>query len=314
MIYSFSPLFIRKILLPLLLCNLLILYSSDRLAVLNYRISQHFTKKIDDMKAMYYTTSGRVLYFMDNTVTPFAASIYVKVMETLEYIHSHPMLEKIWDWLLSLDIEKHYQNFKYYVVDVIVKYNEILDRIDSFWEKLNNIPGMSFFVRAVQGYIKAVSSTQRTLICQLFLCNYVLKITNAWFFQIRWVYDVTELDRLVQALMTELRVQGWQALVNWWHSNCRHIQPHVTRYDPEHGEYEVQMKMPVSFSRVSGVPDWPIFKHWDRVKKIVSKKWALFNRLNFSFANGWAFWDLFYAYKPSSNPLDWIPPFKCKIT
>ena len=128
---------------------------------LKYKYSQNFAKKYEAIKVTFYESLNQILYCMDNNVTPYAASAYVKIMETLEYIHSHPMLESAWDWLLSLDIEKNYKNFKYYVVDVIVRYNAMLDHINNFWEKFNNIPGMSFFVRTFQAYVNAVSNKMK---------------------------------------------------------------------------------------------------------------------------------------------------------
>lgn len=124
------------------------------------------------------------------------------------------------------------------------------------------------------------------------------------------MYDASELDELIQAWMRELRNHGWRAIKNWWQSKNDMFQAEYTQWEPEQGEYQVQVKMPVSWSDVTSMPSFSISKYWEQLMDTISR---ILPEINFSFGNSWSFWDAFYTYKPSTwNPVDWIPPFNSK--
>ena len=230
--------------------------------------------------ARYYSRQSmkEMEKFFVEKVVPVSMSAFQKIYETVEYMRTHPTVSRFFNWVESLDIETHYANIRDYVCTLVKQYNAMLDEVKEYWKDFKEIPGMT----------------------------YIIDFANEMIDGIRWVYDASELDELVKTCMRELRTHGWRAIRMWLQSKIDMVQTEYTRWEPEQGDYEVQVKMPVSWSEVTSIPDFGLSKYWEQLKATVSH---IMPSTNFSFGNSWSFWDAFYTYKPSSNPLDWIPPF-----
>lgn len=132
-------------------------YSSDKLADLQYKYGNHLRRKFYEMREMYYTAYYNFKNFMEEVVTPNLVKAYTKTMETVEYLQNHPVVARFLNWLESLQIEEYYAKLRDFVVSLVKQYNALLDSFNEYWEKFQDIPGMSYLIDRIRDVINSVS-------------------------------------------------------------------------------------------------------------------------------------------------------------
>jgi hypothetical protein len=96
-------------------------------------------------------------YVYEKHIVPGAIVAFKKTIEAIDYIMTHPTVTRFLDWLESLDIERHYANFRDYCVKLVKQYNAMLDQIKAYWEEFKDIPGMTYIIDYINHIIEGVS-------------------------------------------------------------------------------------------------------------------------------------------------------------
>lgn len=79
-------------------------------------------------------------------------------------------------------------------------------------------------------------------------------------------------------------------------------------FDPVQGEIEFELYLPTAVEALDRVPRFDYMKYFKKLQRLTRIKNTLEKYLHHDFC----LWDLYYKYKPTLNPRQWIPPFDCK--
>lgn len=83
----------------------------------------------------------------------------------------------------------------------------------------------------------------------------------------------------------------------------------IIAFDPENGNIEFELYLPTPADTLDSLPKSFNLRLIKSIDKFVRKIDSLELPKVFDFS----IWDLYYKYKPSMNPADWVPPFDGKL-
>lgn len=75
-------------------------------------------------------------------------------------------------------------------------------------------------------------------------------------------------------------------------------------WDPAHGEFVMEVHLPVPIKDLQSLPTAKIQQYWNRLQHAVDAMTP---------AMDWNMMDTYYEYKPSSDITNWVPPFKGRL-
>ncbi|KAJ8305570.1 hypothetical protein KUTeg_016115 [Tegillarca granosa] len=76
-------------------------------------------------------------------------------------------------------------------------------------------------------------------------------------------------------------------------------------FDPVNGDIEFELYLPTAVEALDRVPRFNYMKYLRKLQRLIKIKDFVDKYLNHDFC----LWDLYYKYKPTLNPRQWIPPF-----
>ena len=124
----------------------------------------------------------------------------------------------------------------------------------------------------------------------------------------KYYYDYYEIDSITSNLVTDAYAHGWEVLkaqaVDLVDNYLQLDRTRWTTWDPQSGQYEFDVWMPLKMPSLQRLPEMPnVRQYFARVRGMVRHIMP---------ENDWIFWDTWYRYKPSSDYMNIIPPFKSK--
>ena len=121
-------------------------------------------------------------------------------------------------------------------------------------------------------------------------------------FQIVWIFEQVDIKMWVyewlhhmEAGLAPLRHATWMYIRDMLHLD----ETRINTWSPNRGEIAAQVYVPLLMRDLYSIPTINIRGFMERMKSHIPD-------------TDWVFWDTLYAYMPSSDIRNWIPPFKCK--
>ncbi|KAK9887248.1 hypothetical protein WA026_021099 [Henosepilachna vigintioctopunctata] len=179
----------------------------------------------------------------------------------------------------------------------VVKYTKI--SWSFFREKyMNKLP----FAKELEAIAKEIIDELNEL-RKLPALSYVERRLTAMYNRWMWFYEYFEVESRIQKFfallhknITDYSQTALQAENRYREAKTKFI------FDPNEGQMLWEQKMPIS---------WHAFNQTPNFHEIPEMK-ALYDIQNFFVASHSNFWNIYYDYKPYTDPSEWLPPFKAQ--
>lgn len=200
-------------------------------------------------------------------------NIQAKMMENSENIRRHPLIARISN-LKPEEILQFPGMIAQYARGV---YEQLMYRLQAIYEQTASRPDVKQLQYSIMRYIQ----------------------------ENKRLFQYFGLEQKVEEFMQRLQRMNWPTMKAMLEQSLtRSIQWNKnrwTKFDPQRGEYEFEVYMPID------VPDMSWLKQLDMSEYLANTRRTIARYLP---EEDWSLMDTIYAYKPRSNPRDWIPPFK----
>ncbi len=197
-------------------------------------------------------------------------------------------------------------------------YSKYYEKAKNMWEAVRTHPVTQstwYYTKLNANNVRSsvlISSFVNTYLQFLFILNIWHNINNYFLLfhlQAKWLMGYYTLDDGVKAAWNDFLDTGYDVLKDeiqsWLHTKNFIITGKWTTLDPHRGDFQFEITLPFMIKDLKTMPKLPNFaKNWN---KLMTTATALMPQ--FHTKSDWCLWDTFYTYKPSSNPMDWVPPF-----
>lgn len=133
------------------------------------------------------------------------------------------------------------------------------------------------------------------------------ELTREFYEQALWSYRYLAIEEYAREIISDIYESTKQFIIEDI-AQLRLLHWDKSRmivFDPVQGEIEFELYLPTAVEALDRVPRLDYMKYFKKLQRLTRIKNILEKYLHHDFC----LWDLYYKYKPTLNPRQWIPPF-----